>query len=78
MNVELVNHICTEMNNETQQFLTKFSSRVDKLFSNEASNTYLTRMVDHLRTFYEDVFNELEDKRASIMQGIEGACHFLI
>lgn len=78
MKAEQVNRVCDEMNNETKEFLAKFSSKLDKLFSNEASDTYLTRMVEHLRTFYEDVFNELEDKRVSITQGIEGACLFFL
>lgn len=77
MNPDQVNRICDEMNSETKAFLAKFSSKLDKLFSDEASTTYLGRMVDHLRTFYEDVFNELEDKRASITQSIDGKLHSL-
>lgn len=64
--------VCDEMNKATHDFLTEFSSKLDKLFSRDASCTYLDRMVDHLKTFYKDVYIELEDKRIGITQSIEG------
>lgn len=72
MSLEQVNRICDEMNSETKTFLTKFSSKLGGIFSGETSDNHLGRMVGHLRQFYDDVFNELEDRRASIIQTIDG------
>lgn len=72
MSFNQVNEVCAQMNNATEEFLKEFSSKLDRLFSAEDTENYLSGMVDHLKTFYKDVFNELEEKRAGIAQKIEG------
>lgn len=72
MSSNQVSEVCAKMNNATEEFLKEFSSKLDRLFSAEDTENYLSGMVDHLQTFYRDVFNELEEKRAGIAQKIEG------
>lgn len=60
------------MNVTTQKFLNEFTPKLEKLFHKELSSVYLESMDEHLRTFYNDVLTELENKQSAMSTRIEG------
>lgn len=72
MSLNQVSEVCAKMNDTTEEFLKELSSKLNRVFSAEDTENYLLGMVDHLKTYYRDVFNELEKKHADIALEIEG------
>lgn len=60
------------MNATTRQFLDEFTPKLEKLFQKELSSVYLESMNEHLKTFYNDVLAELENKQSAMSKKIEG------
>lgn len=51
------------MDEHTRKFLDLITSMLREQFSSEASAGYLNELIDHLKTFYEDVVSELEARK---------------
>lgn len=60
------------MDAKTRDFLAKFKSKLDRLFSKELSAVYLDKMGDHLETFYDDVNDELDTKHINMAKKVDG------
>lgn len=60
------------MDVKTRDFLARFKSKLDRLFSAELSAVYLDKMGDHLETFYDDVNDELDTKHINMAKKVDG------
>lgn len=53
-------------------FLDTISNKLIGHYKKDLSSVYLHKMVDHLKTFFDDITCELEEKSASLRLQIEG------
>lgn len=63
------------MNETTHTFLVDLMTKLEELFHAEQSSEYLEGMNKHLKTYYEDVLKELEEKKDMCLEKIDGECH---
>lgn len=66
-----------EMVEVIDDFLNTISSRLVHYYKADVSSGYLERMTDHLKTFFDDIIGELEERSTALRQQIEGTkLHF--
>lgn len=53
-------------------FLQTISNRLMRYYKADVSSGYLERMTDHLKTFFDDIIGELEDRSSTLQSQIEG------
>lgn len=54
-------------------FLQTISKRLVHYYKADVSSSYLERMTDHLKTFFDDITGELEDRSTALQTQIEGS-----
>lgn len=67
--------VSAEMNATTHSFLAELMTKLEELYHTELSSEYLDGMNEHLKTYYEDVLQELGEKKNMCLEKIHGECH---
>lgn len=55
-----------------EEFLQNISNRLIVYYKADLSMVYLHKMVEHLKTFFDDIIAELDEKSTKIRDEIEG------